>query len=73
MRQAKDKMLVVLHEYQIAESGLSNHGYNRFPPDLSVEIFDYILNKALNNRMVDHSVVLQSQAEELAMQQIYSL
>ncbi len=49
------------------------HSYNRFPPDLSVEIFDYILNKALNNRMVDHSVVLQSQAEELAMQQIYSL
>lgn len=30
---------------------------NRFPPDLSVEIFDHILNKALNNRMVDHSVV----------------
>ena len=25
---------------------------NRFPPELSVEIFDHILNKALNNRMV---------------------
>ena len=30
---------------------------NRFPPELSVEIFDHILNKALNNRMVDPSVV----------------
>ena len=29
----------------------------RFPPELSTEIFDYILNKALNNRMVDPSVV----------------
>ena len=30
---------------------------NRFPAELSVEIFDHILNKALNNRMVDPSVV----------------
>ena len=29
----------------------------RFPPELTDEIFDYILNKALNNRMVDPSVV----------------
>lgn len=30
---------------------------NRFPPELSVEIFDHILNKAINNRMVDPSAV----------------
>ena len=30
---------------------------NRFPPELSIEIFDHILNKALNNRRVDPSVV----------------
>lgn len=29
----------------------------RFPSELSVEIFDHILNKAINNRMVDPSVV----------------
>ena len=29
----------------------------RFPEELTVEIFDHILNKALNNRMVDPSVV----------------
>ena len=29
----------------------------RFPPELSEEIFEYILNKALNNRMVDPSAV----------------
>jgi len=30
---------------------------NRFPEELSEEIFDHILNKALNNRMVDPSMV----------------
>ena len=30
---------------------------NRFPPKLAEEIFDHILNKALNNRMVDPSMV----------------
>lgn len=30
---------------------------NRFPPELAEEIFDHILNKALNNRMVDLSMV----------------
>lgn len=30
---------------------------NRFPAELSEEIFNHILNKALNNRMVDPSVV----------------
>ena len=29
----------------------------RFPEELTVEIFDHILNKALNNRMVDPKVV----------------
>ena len=29
----------------------------RFPPELSEEIFEHILNKALNNRMVDPSAV----------------
>jgi transposase len=29
----------------------------RFPPELSEEIFEYILNKALNNRMVDPSAI----------------
>jgi len=29
----------------------------RFPPELSEEIFEHILNKALNNRLVDPSVV----------------
>lgn len=29
----------------------------RFPPELASEIFGYILNKALNNRMVDPSVI----------------
>ena len=29
----------------------------RFPPELAEEIFEHILNKALNNRMVDPSVV----------------
>jgi transposase len=29
----------------------------RFPPELSEEIFDHILNKALNNRMVDPSMI----------------
>lgn len=29
----------------------------RFPPELATEIFEHILNKALNNRMVDPSVV----------------
>jgi hypothetical protein len=29
----------------------------RFPPELSEEIFDHILNKALNNRMVDPSII----------------
>ncbi len=30
---------------------------NRFPPELSEEIFEHILNKALNNRMVEPSMV----------------
>ena len=30
---------------------------NRFPTELAEEIFDHILNKALNNRMVDPSIV----------------
>lgn len=30
---------------------------NRFPEELSEEIFEHILNKALNNRMVDPSVI----------------
>jgi len=29
----------------------------RFPPELAVEIFEHILNKMLNNRMVDPSVI----------------
>lgn len=29
----------------------------RFPPELATEIFEHILNKALNNRMVDPSVI----------------
>ncbi len=29
----------------------------RFPSDLSAEIFEHILNKALNHRMVDPSVI----------------
>ena len=29
----------------------------RFPPELSAEIFEHILNKALNNRMIDPSVI----------------
>lgn len=29
----------------------------RFPPELSEEIFEHILNKAINNRMIDPSVV----------------
>ena len=29
----------------------------RFPPELSVEIFEHILNKALNNRMADPSMI----------------
>ena len=29
----------------------------RFPPELSEEIFEHILNKALNNRMVDPSII----------------
>ena len=29
----------------------------RFPPELSSEIFEYILNKALNNRVVDPSMI----------------
>lgn len=30
---------------------------NRFPPELSKEIFEHILNKALNNRMVEPRMV----------------
>ena len=30
---------------------------NRFPPSLTEEIFEHILNKAINNRMVDPSAV----------------
>lgn len=30
---------------------------NRFPAELSEEIFEHILNKALNNRMLDPSMV----------------
>ena len=30
---------------------------NRFPPELAEEIFDHVLNKALNHRMVDPSIV----------------
>lgn len=30
---------------------------NRFPPELSEEIFEHILNKALNHRMIDPTVV----------------
>ena len=30
---------------------------NRFPPELSEEIFEHILNKALNNRMVEPKMV----------------
>lgn len=30
---------------------------NRFPPELSTEIFEHILNKALNNRVVDPSMI----------------
>ena len=30
---------------------------NRFPPELSEEIFEHILNKALNNRMVEPNMV----------------
>lgn len=29
----------------------------RFPPELAEEIFDHILNKALNNKMVDPSII----------------
>lgn len=29
----------------------------RFPPELTTEIFDHILNKALNNRMVDPTII----------------
>lgn len=29
----------------------------RFPPDLAEEIFEHVLNKAINNRMVDPSVI----------------
>lgn len=29
----------------------------RFPPELTAELFEYILNKAINNRMVDPSVI----------------
>lgn len=29
----------------------------RFPEELTTEIFEYILNKALNNRMVDSSII----------------
>lgn len=29
----------------------------RFPPELATEIFEHILNKALNNRMVDPSII----------------
>jgi transposase len=29
----------------------------RFPPELAAEIFEHILNKALNNRMVDPSII----------------
>jgi len=29
----------------------------RFPPELGTEIFEHILNKALNNRMVDPSII----------------
>ena len=32
----------------------------RFPEELSNEIFEYILNKALNNRMVDPSAIFHS-------------
>ena len=31
--------------------------YKRFPPELTDEIFEHILNKAINNRMVDPGVV----------------
>lgn len=30
---------------------------NRFPPELATEIFEHILNKAINNRMVDPSII----------------
>ena len=30
---------------------------NRFPPELSAEIFEHMLNKALNNGMVDPSII----------------
>ena len=30
---------------------------NRFPPELSEEIFDHILNKAVNNRMLDPTAI----------------
>ena len=30
---------------------------NRFPPELSEEIFEHTLNKALNNRMVEPRMV----------------
>lgn len=30
---------------------------NRFPAELSEEIFEHILNKSLNNRMLDPSMV----------------
>ena len=29
----------------------------RFPPEIAVEIFDHILNKAINHRMVDPSII----------------
>lgn len=33
---------------------------NRFPAELSEEIFDHMLNKALNNRMVGPRMVLMA-------------
>lgn len=29
----------------------------RFPPELATEIFEHVLNKALNNRMIDPSII----------------
>jgi len=43
--------------FNIEFLNLDNAFCKRFSPELAEEIFDHILNKALNNRMVDPSII----------------
>ena len=52
------KMVLIQHLFGIPYFATVSYAFcKRFPPELSEEIFAHILNKALNNRMVDPSEI----------------